>query len=57
MEIQLEGSDAISPNILFLVTSDNMEMPISRFNMIKEMLLDDQQKDTLLNILIKVFGN
>ena len=34
-----------------------MEMPISRFNVIKEMLLDDQQKDTLLNILIKVFGN
>ena len=55
-EIQLDGSDGTLSNVILLVTSDNMEMPVLGFNVINEMLPDDQQKYALVNILAKSFG-
>ena len=47
LEIQLEGADAALSHLPFLATSDYMERPILKFNVLKEMLQDDQQKDAL----------
>ena len=55
-EIQLESSDTTLPNIPLHVTSDYIERPILGFDVIKEMLQDNQQKDALVNILTTSFG-
>ena len=55
-EIQLESSDTTLSNIPLHVTSDYIERPILGFDVIKEMLQDNQQKDALVNILTTSFG-